>query len=243
MNTIQFPAGKVKMIAHRGVSKLERENTCPAFIAAGNRSYFGIETDVHVTADGKFVVIHDETLTRVSAGAWDLNVEQVPYSQLEDVVLPDLDGSTHRKDVRIPLLQDYVAICKKYEKIPVLELKNPFRKEDICRLVEEIKAMDYLEKVIFISFSFENCRILREILPQQPVQFLTSKLTPELPETLKEHRMDLDVNYKALTEEWVKAFHEKGVKVNCWTCDDGEIAHSLVNMGVDFITTNILEGE
>ena len=58
------------MIAHRGLSGLERENTYHAFIAAGNRSYFGIETDIHKTADGEFVVIHDETTERVSGGRY-----------------------------------------------------------------------------------------------------------------------------------------------------------------------------
>ena len=46
MNTVKFNKQSVKMVAHRGVSGLERENTCAAFVAAGNRSYFGIETDV-----------------------------------------------------------------------------------------------------------------------------------------------------------------------------------------------------
>ena len=66
MNTTKINSKNVKMVAHRGVSGIERENTCPAFVAAGNRSYFGIETDVHVTKDGKFVIIHDETTERIS---------------------------------------------------------------------------------------------------------------------------------------------------------------------------------
>lgn len=36
MNTIDFKnKGSIRMIAHRGVSGLELENTCPAFVAAG----------------------------------------------------------------------------------------------------------------------------------------------------------------------------------------------------------------
>ena len=38
MDTIKFKKKKVKMIAHRGLSGLEKENTCAAFIAAGNRT-------------------------------------------------------------------------------------------------------------------------------------------------------------------------------------------------------------
>ena len=44
----------MKFIAHRGYSKLELENTKEAFLAAANRSYFGIETDVVKTKDGYF---------------------------------------------------------------------------------------------------------------------------------------------------------------------------------------------
>ena len=55
-NTIKIADhGNTKMVAHRGVSGLETENTCAAFIAAGNRTYFGVETDIYRTADGKFV--------------------------------------------------------------------------------------------------------------------------------------------------------------------------------------------
>ena len=63
MNTLKMKhKGSVQMIAHRGVCGLERENTAAAFVAAGNRSYFGIETDIHETSDGKFIIIHDEYL-------------------------------------------------------------------------------------------------------------------------------------------------------------------------------------
>ena len=41
----------MKMIAHRGYSKYELENTKEAFLAAANRSYFGIETDITLLKD------------------------------------------------------------------------------------------------------------------------------------------------------------------------------------------------
>ena len=51
MNTIKYSKLGSQTIAHRGLSEIEFENTIAAFIAAGNRSYFGIETDVHIAAD------------------------------------------------------------------------------------------------------------------------------------------------------------------------------------------------
>ena len=47
MDTIKFDKKKTVMIAHRGLSGIETENTNSAFVAAGNRSYYGIETDIH----------------------------------------------------------------------------------------------------------------------------------------------------------------------------------------------------
>ena len=41
--------------------------------------------------------------------------------------------------------------------------------------------------------------------------------------------------------ENIEKLHSKGIKVNCWTCDDKEVAEKLVSYGVDFITSNILE--
>lgn len=86
MNTIKFEkTAQVKMIAHRGVSGLETENTCAAFVAAGNRSYFGIETDVHVSADGAFIIFHDDDTERV--GAKKYTIEETDSKILRDMLL------------------------------------------------------------------------------------------------------------------------------------------------------------
>ena len=54
-------------------------------MAAGNRSYYGIETDVHVTADGHFVVIHGDRTGKVSDV--DLCVEESSWEELSKVRL------------------------------------------------------------------------------------------------------------------------------------------------------------
>lgn len=243
MDTIKIDSKQTKVIAHRGLSGIEKENTCPAFVAAGNRSYFGIETDVHTTRDGRFVIIHDETTDRVSSGEHRVNVEESDYSAIQSIVLPDLDGTTSRQDIRIPLLSEYIKICKKYNKICVLEVKNPFTKADLQRMIEEIKGTDYLDNVIFISFALENCINLRKLLPQSEIQWLiwNEDVTDELVDTLVDNRLDIDIYYKRLTKEIVDKLHMNEIKVNCWTCDNREEAEKLVKMGVDFITTNILE--
>ena len=242
MDTIKFDSKNVKVIAHRGLSKLEKENTCPAFVAAGNRTYFGIETDIHVTKDGQFIVMHDEDLIRVSLGEYDINIEENNYSAVSSIVLPDIDGTTKRQDIRIPLLRDYISICKKYDKISILEIKNNFMVDDLKKVIKEINSLDYLNSVVFISFDLENCINLRKLLPSAQIQYLISgEITDEIIDVLVNNKLDLDVKYIRLTKDIVDKLHSLGIEVNCWTCDDKEEAEKLACMGVDYITTNILE--
>ena len=240
--TVSVDKKNTKMIAHRGLSGLERENTCPAFIAAANRSYYGIETDVHVCRDGEFVIIHDDNTARVSGGKYRINVEEITYEELSDIVLPDLDGTFERGDIRIPKLSEYIKICKKYGKRAVLELKNPFAREDAVRLIDEISKLEYLHGVTFISFDFNNCVMLRELLSNADIQWLTSdEITFEMIEKLKRYSFGIDIYYKRLNREMIDLLHINGIVVNCWTCDDKSSAEELALMGVDYITTNILE--
>ena len=94
---------------------------------------------------------------------------------------------------------------------------------------------------MFISFGWQNVVEVRKLLPNQKAQFLCCEWKDELVEKLKENNLDLDINYPALTPEIVQKLHENGIKVNCWTADLAQNAEKLVEMGVDYITSNILE--
>ncbi len=240
MDTIKFNKGNVKVVAHRGLSGIEKENTASAFVAAGNRSYFGIETDVRVTADGKFVLLHDMDTVRVSGD--NLVPEQCTLQTLQSVQLKDTDGKRGRIDLRIPELVDYLRICKRYEKVCVLEFKGEFSVEHMEQVIEIVKEEYTLDMMVFISFGMGNLVNLRKVCPESVCQFLTSQFSDELIETLKANKMDIDIAYTALDEEWkVKKFLDEGIKVNVWTVDNKEVAERLVSWGVQYITTNILE--
>lgn len=240
MDTIKLKLQqKPLMIAHRGVSGLETENTCAAFVAAGNRSYFGIETDVHHTSDGKYVVFHDDTTGRV--GQQDLRIEETDYETLRNLVLRPMEGREPRSDIRIASLREYLDICKSYGKIAVLELKNHFSKEMIFEIVQIIEDMEYLEKVIFISFDFENLVFIRQRCPGHPVQFLSCSCDDALIEKLKAWKMDLDIDFKGLNAEIADKCRAAGIAVNCWTVDDPADAERMASWGVGYITSNILE--
>lgn len=238
MDTLWVEAKGVRMIAHRGLSGIEAENTAAAFIAAANRSYFGIETDVHKTADGNYVVIHDDTTGRVAER--NIPVEGTALAELRRLALIDRDGST-RIDLRIPTLQEYLSICRRYRKVGVLEFKNKFSSGEIAEILQIIREVYDLQKMLFISFSLSNLLELRRIFPQARAEYLVSEWDDQLLELLPAQRLGLDIDYRVLNRELVKRIKQKGILLNAWTCDDTADAKKLIQWGVDQITTNILE--
>lgn len=63
----------------------------------------------------------------------------------------------------------------------------------------------------------------------------------ELIKKLKDYNINLDIEYPSVTQELLDNCHNQGILVNCWTVDDADKVQELIDMGVDFITTNILE--
>lgn len=226
------------MIAHRGLSGLAKENTLPAFMLAGQHSYFGIETDVHKTADGKYIATHDDTTGRVAN--LDLVIKQTDYAKLRSLRLKDINGGLS-DTLYFPTMQEYIDVCKQYGKTAVLELKNHFEPDDIAEIASIIDQMGYLSDTIFISFDLDNLITIRKLYPNQPAQYLTCVFEDGLIAKLQKYNLDLDIYYRELTAKRISLLHAHNIKVNCWTVNSAPSARRLINWGVDYITTNILE--
>jgi len=221
-----------KMIAHRGFSGMETENTLQSFVAACNRTFYGAECDVHVTSDGKYVIFHDDNTGRVCKE--DLIIEKTDFATLRS--LEYKDGVS-----RMPTLKEYLQVLARYEKVAVIELKNSMPERNIREIIDICKEHYSLDKIIFISFIYENLVTVRKLLPEQNLQFLTDKCEDGLIEKLKAYGFGLDIGYWALTEELVNKLHANGITINCWTCDERDKADQLMKWGVDLITSNVLE--
>ncbi|MBQ8803307.1 MAG: hypothetical protein IJZ53_06725 [Tyzzerella sp.] len=228
------------MVAHRGLSGIERENTNAAFIAAANRSYYAIETDVHKTVDGKFVLAHDFNLFRYSGD--DIDVEKVTFETMSQMRLKDKDGTKARSDLRISTIEEFLSICKRYGKVAILELKGSFSTEDLEKVCEVVELFDYMEKTIFSSFDVDNLIYIKEKYPEQEVQLaIWKKIRASELEIVEKYKMQLNTKYDIYTKEMIQMFHEKGIKLAAWTVDEPEDAERLMEYGIDYIYTNILE--
>ena len=231
--------GNTLFVAHRGYSSFHMQNTIASFKAAGQKSFYGIETDTHVTKDGKYIIIHDDTTAAVSDVK--VKVEECTFHELKNIKLKVKNGEDTPEATTMPSLQEYIEVCKECGKVAVLELKNHFEPENIKEIVEIIKEIGYIHKMVFISFDLPNCIELRKMDPTFTVEYLTTRYSKKLIKTLVENKLDLDIFYKEINEKRVKELHDNGIKLNVWTLDDPEIAKKFISYGVDFITTNIIE--
>lgn len=240
MNTYQIKKNNTKMIAHRGLSKIECENTIAAFIAACNRSYFGTECDIHLTKDKVFVLSHDHNTQRLSSV--DKVISESTFVELQEVTLYEYGTNIQKQYLKIPSLAEYIFVSKKYQKKCFIELKPAFSYEELEQLINEINAFDYLDHSIFISFNYQNLIKLRELKHDIHLQYLIGNNKPDdLLERCINIQTDIDIYYQSLTREDVDIFHQNKIKVNVWTVDNCDCAERLISWGVDFITTNILE--
>lgn len=116
---------KGRNFAHRGLHTKDGsapENSLPAFKAAALLGY-GVELDVHLTADNKVVVFHDDTLERMCGDG--SKIENLTYDELEEFTL----GNT---DCKIPLLTD---VFEALDGAPIiLEIKRGSRNDLLCAL-------------------------------------------------------------------------------------------------------------
>ncbi len=241
MDTIRIERGKTRMIAHRGLSGIETENSYAAFVAAANRNYYGIETDVHVTADGRYAIYHDDSTGRVCDA--DHPVEGSAFEKLRALSMREAGTEKFSSVQRIPELGEYLRVLHRYEKVGVVELKNPMEERHIAAIAEECAREYDLRKIVFISFCYENLAVLRALLPDQKLQYLVGdkRADESLLEDLGRHSLDLDIAYPLLDLPLLEKLHGAGIQVNCWTCDDPVAAERLVGWGVDMLTTNILQ--
>ncbi|MCC6905116.1 MAG: hypothetical protein IT326_04675 [Anaerolineae bacterium] len=165
------------IMGHRGNLDECPENTLASFRRALEQGADIIETDVHLSADGVFMLIHDATLDRTTNGTG-------PVATRTLAELRTFSASYGRPEFeaeRIPTLQELFEIIHP-DTIVALELKTDrFLEPEVCRrFVDQIRAAGMLQRVVMLSFSLARVQAVQAAAPDVPVGFITmSRLLPK----------------------------------------------------------------
>lgn len=116
-------------IGHRGAKGYEPENTLVSFQKALDLHVDGIELDVHLSADGEIIVIHDDTIDRTTNGKGFVN----------GLSLQELKAFQINGKYEIPTLEE------------VFDLVN-----QKCFINIELKSLDATDKVVALIEKYVN---------------------------------------------------------------------------------------
>jgi len=252
----RFFAGPLpRKFGHRGASGTLPENTIPSFEAALELGADALELDVHRSADGEIVVIHDETLERTTDGAGPVHERTLEELRAFDAgyrFSPDGGRSFpyRGRGFGIPTLRE---VLERFLSTPVIvEIKQvePPLEEDLARLLQEISAED---RTLVFSLSQAPLDRVRRIRPEQPTGFGPDEVA-EFLRRLASRTLDEFVSEAvafAVPVQWrgtqivgadfVRAAHGAGREVYVWTVNEEREMNALLDLGVDGLITNYPE--
>tara|TARA_B100000530_G_scaffold21355_1_gene13942 strand:+ start:321 stop:962 length:642 start_codon:yes stop_codon:yes gene_type:complete len=184
-------------LIHRGiVNKKYKENILNSFKASFKRGY-GIETDIHLTKDHKFICFHDFTLKRIFKKK--LSVKSTKYSQIKKISIK------YKKPV--PLLKDLLTASK--NKYPLfIEIKPAFSKKILKKLLNETSKFS---KCVFISFKHKNIYNLLKIKNTTKVGLSFSPVT-SIKKIIKKSN-NKKINFLILDKFFLKSKKIKHLKI------------------------------
>ncbi len=227
-----------KYIAHRGFSNANVDNTEASYLEASNLDFWGIETDVKITSDGKYVCNHDDTA--VFEDGTKLTVKNSTYKEL---TLKRLKGATKDTE-RICSFEKYLQICKNSNKIAVIEFKTEFTNNQIEEIFSIVEREYSLNKITVIDFDLAQLKRAKTINGNVPYQYLISvPLLSKINDAI-ENGISLSFNNVGLSAfpNYIKKAHEKGLEVGVWTLDDKQKIANFIYKGVDYVTSNEFYG-
>jgi glycerophosphoryl diester phosphodiesterase len=233
------------VVAHRGASVEQPENTLEAFEAAIDAGADAVEFDVRMTADGVAVVMHDPDVSRTTDGTG--LVPELTLADVRRLRIPLPDGGV----TGVPTLEEALA-CLSGRAAADIEIKNlpdepgftSDREEAVEATLEALDEVGFPGSVIVSSFNPRSIAHSRALRSDVPTGLLT------------EYDVDADEALARATAQghpWVLPFvskvldagegladrvHAQGALLGVWIADDPDTARQLFELGADAVATN-----
>ncbi|MCA9972798.1 MAG: glycerophosphodiester phosphodiesterase [Anaerolineales bacterium] len=245
------------VIAHQGGEELRPSNTRIAFDHAVALGVDVLEMDVHATADGVLVLMHDDTVDRTTDGNG--RIAEMTFADIRRLDAGAYwtadDGQTYPyrgQGIQVPSLEE---IFQAYPDMPMnIEIKQatPSIVEPFCRLLRQYEMTD---QVLVPTFHEETILEMRAACPEVATSMVRSEVTRfwvlsllglgrlfdapaaaiQVPER---STLPLLGEVQVVTPRFVRNAHRHNVAVHVWTVDEVADMERLLDMGVDGLITD-----
>ncbi len=219
--------GQPFIIAHRGASNFEHENTLKAFAKAIELGADYIETDVRKTADGVLILHHDSTVGR-------LRIKKTKYW--------DLRKAAQKRNFDIPTLHDLIKPVKGKIKLDI-ELKEKGYESKVTNVLKgslsykdfvitsfydsAIKAVKAYDKKIICGLLCDYFRV-------------TTKIGGPFKKAILAKADFIAPNFRLLKPKFIKKAEQNSLPIWAWTIDSPKkITEYSQNKAIKAIITNV----
>lgn len=238
------PPRRAWLVGHRGAAGRAPENTMASFRKALEMGADFVECDVHLSKDGRCVVMHDEAVERTTDGE----------GLIRDRTVRELKGldagswfSRKSRGEKVPTLDELLSWArgrKTRSGRPLgvfVEVKNePVRYRGIERRV--LRAVDrsrMADRVVLISFDHGVVKRLKRLRPRILTGMLYSRPIEDPVERALQLKADAIMPRRNLVSRaLVESAKARGLLVSTWTADGAAEMRKLLACGVDSVTTN-----
>lgn len=240
--------------AHRGGALRWPENTLLAFQSSAELGYQHIETDLHETADGHFVLFHDVTLERTTDGRGPIRDRTLAELKSLDAAYGFERDRTYPyrgQEVRVPTLEEALELS------PTLRFNLEIKPKDpgfAFRLWEFIAHHGIEDRVLVASEHDDVVAAFRRRSQgrvatspgfREALRFWGHVLAgTERFSTFAFDALQIPPTFRRLpvvTERFVNAAHRHGIQVHVWTINDPSEMQRLYDLGVDAVMTDLPE--
>lgn len=236
------------VVAHRGASTEEPENTVAAFEAAVAAGADAVELDVRLTADGVPVVLHDPDVMATTDGRG-----AVHTLSLAEVKRLDASGGRGPRQ-EIPTLAEALEALARHPDVAVdLEIKNipgepafDSPEEGVLRAtLGTLEASGFDGPVLVSSFNWITIERCKELAPEVATGFLTiAAIDPRAALVYARQRghdfiLPQSSALLAAGAAVVEEAHADGIRVGTWTVDDPRELRTMFEWRVDAVASNV----
>lgn len=232
-----FPVrNTARIVAHRAGGNLSTENTVRALKKSIAYGADVAEIDVQRTADGHYIICHDNDLKELTGKSGDpkeLTLEEIKTYRIKNTVSPWEEGD------EIATLEEMLDVAKGNIDLFV-ELKGKTADAQMVEDVYEmVKERDMLSQCVFICFSYNTVEYIEQYYPDMETGYLVYFSFGNLEDLNCD---DLFVEMECLSASEINRIHDMDKKVGVWTVNTTSELNLWLLSDVDYIVTDEVRG-
>ena len=221
------------VISHAACAGHAPENTLAGLRLALHMGADAIEVDVHLSADGIPILMHDDSVDRTTDGRG--TVASLTLAELRKLDAGARSPFEAFRGQKVPTLTEALELTRG-RALLIIEIKPPDIEEVVLEVVRQTGALDW---AMIWSFHPSVVGEVRRREPRLPAGLLTHSLSDAIAQqALELGAQGTGVYFQNLTEELVRLAHRKALAVHAWTADRPPDMRRLAAAGVDGIVTN-----